>query len=165
MNLLLTISYFVHLLATIAWLGGMAFLTLLVVPALQRLAANRDENRQLLLNLQKRFRPVANFSLVLLLGTGMIQMSADPNYKGFLAIENTWSVAMLLKHLAFGGMILILMFVQFGLIPRLEREHLLASRGQPNELDMLLRREARLTIFQLLLGVVVLIFTAVATAI
>ncbi|MCI0714141.1 MAG: hypothetical protein L0154_28550 [Chloroflexi bacterium] len=164
MNLLLTASYFIHLIATVVWLGGLLIFSLLVYPEARRTLTNHNENRQLLLNLQKRFRPIANLSLVTLLGTGLIQMSADANYKGLLVIENTWSVAILLKHIAFGGMIVVLLVLQFGVMPALERAMMLASKGKPNELDALLAREAKLTWLQMGLGGLVLIFTAVATA-
>jgi uncharacterized membrane protein len=164
MNLLLTISYFIHLIATVVWLGGLLIFSLLVFPEARRTVTNHNENRQLLLNLQKRFRPIANLSLVALLGTGLIQMSADTNYEGLLVIENTWSVAMFLKHIAFGGMIVVLLLLQFGVIPALERATILANKRKPNELDQLLTREVRLTWLQMGLGGLVLIFTAVATA-
>lgn len=161
---LLSISYFIHLVATVVWIGGLMIFTLYLWPEARRTIANPDESRQLLLRLQKRFRPVANLSLVMLLGTGMVQMSADDNYEGFLAFENTWSLAMLSKHLAFGGMIVLAIFIQFGVASAIERATLLASKGQSTALDKLLQRESRLNQIMLGLGIVVLVFTAIATA-
>lgn len=166
MNTLLTLSYLVHLVATVAWLGGMLIFSILVAPLIEQILSDHAENQRLLLNLQKRFRPMANLSLLLLLGTGMVQMGASPEYDGFFAIENTWSIAMLLKHIAFGGMIIVMLWIQFGIVPELERATILATQtNETVDLDRILRREKQLTQVLLALGALVLIFTAVMTAI
>jgi uncharacterized membrane protein len=161
MNLLLTACYAVHLVATVVWLGGLMMFSLFLYPMLRQ-----HPNRALVLSLQKRFRPMANLSLVVLLGTGMVQMSADENYSGFLTIaENTWSLAMFLKHMAFGGMILLMLFIQFVIVPELERANLLATKGDTTALEAVMAREATLTRVLMMLGGIILIFTALATAV
>ncbi len=162
----LSISHFIHLIATVLWIGGLAIFTLFIWPETRRTMRSTTvaELSPLILNLQKRFRPVANFSLVLLLGTGMVQMSADSNYDGFLTFSNTWTIAMLCKHLAFGSMVVLAGMIQFGIVPAIERATLLATRGQTDEMEPLLQREMRLTRLMLGLGILVLICTAIATA-
>jgi uncharacterized membrane protein len=161
---LISISHFAHLIASVVWIGGLAVFSLFVWPEAKRTLKNPDESHELVLRLYSRFRPAANVSLVVLLGTGMLQLGADDNYKGFLTFTNTWTIAMLLKHIAFGGMVILTAMLQFGVVPALERETLLAARGQPHHLEALLQRQTRLIRWLLWLGVVVLIFTAVATA-
>lgn len=161
---ILAISYFVHLIATVVWIGGLAMMLFLIWPETARSLVNQDERRRVVMGIQARFRPMANLSLVLLLGTGMVQMSGDPNYEGFLTFENTWSIAMLLKHIAFEAMIGLAAFTQFALAPAIERAILLASKGQPSELEKLLAREVQLMWSMAGLGVIVLAFTAIATA-
>jgi uncharacterized membrane protein len=162
---ILSTSYFVHLLATVTWIGGLLILTLFVWPLAHRFIRNPDESRQFVLGLQRRFRPMANLSLVFLLGTGMIQTGADPNYEGLLTFDNGWTIAMLFKHLAYVGMVALVGIVQFGIVPAIERATLLAARDQPNDLAQLIKREANLTRGLLGLGIIVLLFTAIATAI
>ncbi len=161
---LLSVSYFIHLVATVVWIGGLAIFSVYVWPEARRAIAKPEESRQMLLGLQKRFRPMANLSLIVLLATGMVQMSADDNYEGFLTFTNSWSVAMLSKHVAFAVMLLLAVVLQFGIVPAIERATLLAAKGQSAELDRLLGREARLNQIMLGLGILVLIFTAIATA-
>ncbi|MCZ7667609.1 MAG: hypothetical protein M5U34_10530 [Chloroflexi bacterium] len=81
--------------------------------------------------LQRRFLPWAGASLVLLLFTGFVQMTNDPNYNGFLAVNSLWAWAILLKHIAFGGMVLIMAYVQFVLYPGMARLQLLGEK-RPN---------------------------------
>jgi uncharacterized membrane protein len=162
---LLSLSHFIHLMATVVWIGGIGVFVLWIYPESKKSLPNPDERRKLLFVLQRRFRPVANFSLVMLLGTGMLQMSADPNYEGILQFTNTWSIAMVFKHLAYVGMVGIMVLIQFGLAPSLERAHLLASKGNSEELDRLLNQEALYTKIIGILGVIVLACTAIATAV
>jgi uncharacterized membrane protein len=70
---------------------------------------------------------------------------------------------MLGKHIAFAGMVLIVGFLQFGLAPSLERARILASRDS-SDLIRLRARQRRLSQINFALGIVVLVFTAIATA-
>lgn len=165
-NPVLAISYFVHLIATVFWIGWLFLFVLFLLPHLQRAIPEPQVSQQLTFQLQKRFRPFANLSLLVLLGTGMVQMSADDHYEGLLEIAaNTWSVAMFVKHVAFTAMAVIAGWIQFGLAPALERANLLASKGKPSDLQKLLDREHLFTRIMGILGIVVLICTAIATAI
>ncbi len=161
---ILATSYFVHLIATVVWIGGLAMILFLVWPETARSLANQEERRRIVLGIQARFRPMANLSLVMLVGTGLVQMSGDPNYEGFLTFENTWSLAMLLKHITFAVMVGLTLLTQFGLAPAVERAILLASKGQPSQLESLLAREVRLMWGLAGLGAIILVFTAIATA-
>ncbi len=166
---LLTLSLFLHLLATVAWLGGLTLLSIVIMPNARTLLA-RNEGTSVLLSLldklRKRFQVIANLSLLVLLVTGLYQMSASPFYTGFLQFDNDWSRAMLIKHVAVVGMIGVGALMQFGVLPALERASLLAARGKGSaEVERLRLREQRLTTLNLVLGVITLACTAVATAI
>jgi uncharacterized membrane protein len=166
------------MLATVAWIGGLAALAWLVLPAARKSMA-ASEYAQFLDNLQKRFDPLAWFSLVILAGTGMLQMGANPNYEGFFSIGNLWSGAILIKHLLFLAMTCVSAYLTWGLLPQMRRLSLLRARdslqlsiknqGQPAgicDLEMrILRQEEHLTRLNLILGVLVLALTAVARAV
>ncbi len=118
--------------------------------------------------MQKRFLPWVNAALVLLLITGFIQMTNDENYNGFLAIDGIWAWAMLLKHIAYIGMVALTAWLQFALYPAMARLALLAE-SQPEtaaaERDKLAAREIRYLRLNVLAAMLVLLFTAVATAV
>ncbi|MEM6284941.1 MAG: CopD family protein [Chloroflexota bacterium] len=164
--LVLAISYFFHLLATVVWLGGLAILTILVHPAAKRTLNEHPSVYTFLNQLRKRFVPLANFSLAVLITSGMIQMAGDENYLGVLDFSNGWSVAMLLKHIAVAGMAICSLTIQYGVAPALERTGLLIARGkpEPEEWERLQRREQQLTWANNVLGIMVLVFTAYMTA-
>ena len=103
----------------------------------------------------------------MLVVTGLFQMTADPNYEGVLQFTNEWSRAILLKHIAIAGMVICEVALQFWVVPALERATLLLerSKGDAAEWERLHKLEVRLTWVNLILGVLVLGFTAWATAI
>ncbi len=161
----LGISYFCHLVATVVWIGGLALLALVVWPSARRVLDGDPKQAVLLADLRRRFNPLANLSLVVLIVTGMIQMSGDPNYDGLLIFDNDWSRAILLKHLAILGMVIVGATLQWGILPAQERAALLQARGRDvPDLERLERRERLLNMANLLLGGLVLAFTALATA-
>lgn len=159
----LALAYWVHLIATVVWVGGLALMVLLIWPA--ALKRPQPETARWLVDLQRRFNPLAWLSLAALMVTGMMQMSADSNYHGLLTIDTAWAGAMLLKHVAVLGMVGFGVWLQWGLQPELARLVLKIERGQPApELENLRRRELNLLRLNLVCAILVLMFTAIATA-
>ncbi len=163
---ILAVSYFFHLLATVIWIGGLAILSGLVIPAARKSLAENAQAAAFYSGLRKRFFPLVNLSLMVLLITGIAQMSADEHYEGVLQFSNEWSRALLLKHIAFVGMIICGLIMQYMAAPALERASLLVTHGKGDiqEMERLRRRETRLAWLTLGLGILVLAFTAWATA-
>lgn len=159
----LSISYFLHLSATVIWLGGLALLIIFALPALR--SGEIDGNRWL--QLQQRFLPWANGSLVILLLTGFFQMTNDPDYAGFLVLDGTWAWAMLLKHIAYVGMVAITFYLQFVLYPEIERYRLMQGikRDAGSENVALLAQDKRLLWLNFGCALLVLLFTAIMTAV
>lgn len=160
----LSMTYWLHMLATVIWIGGLATLAILVLPAAQQVL-DAGAFARLLDSIQRRLDPVGWICLLVLVGTGMFQMSASPNYQGFLAISNTWATAILIKHLVFLIMIGISAYLTWGLLPRLKREALLQAKGKeaPDKVN-LRQQEVRLLNLNLLLGALILALTAIARA-
>lgn len=141
-------------------------LTVLVWPETRRVLGDNPALYQLLTRLRKRFIPLTNFSLVVLIVTGLVQMSGDTHYDGMLKFSNEWSRILLLKHIAIFGMVLCGLALQYWVSPSLERASMLVERGKGDseEWQRLRRREVRLTWVNLILGIAVLGFTAWITA-
>lgn len=159
----LTIAFWLHMLATVSWVGGQAILSLVVFPA-SRKTLSPEEYHKLISAINRRMNSIGWISLAVLIGTGMIQLGANPNYSGFLGIDSTWAVAILLKHIAFGGILLLSAYQTWGLAPAIERLTLLQTKGKasPEDRDALRKREARILLVNTILSVVVLFFTALA---
>ncbi|MBI3761587.1 MAG: CopD family protein [Chloroflexi bacterium] len=164
--LLLALSYWLHMLATIVWVGGLAMMALVAWPGAQKILGPGPTMAALVAEWQRRFNPLAWLSLAVLIATGLTQMTANKNYAGFLNIANAWTAAILTKHIAVGGMIVIGAFMNGALQPALARLALLESRGKPApEIEILRRRELALIRLNLACGILVLALTAVARAV
>jgi uncharacterized membrane protein len=171
----LAFLYAIHLLATVVWIGGLVMLALVVIPGARRVlrddqvttrASAQSPAEMLLAELERRFTPLANLSLVVLIATGMLQMSVDENYEGFLQFSNTWAWAMLFKHLAVVGMAAIAGYVALTLEPERRRLQTLAAAKRSDDAasHKLKRRRARLAAVNLTCGLLTLLLSAIATA-
>lgn len=161
---ILAASYWVHLLATVIWLGGIVLMAFIAWPALHQGTLTSNQWFQL----QKRFLPWVNACLVILLITGFIQMTNDENYSGFLSIDSVWAWAMLLKHIAYVGMVVLTIYLQFSLYPSMQRMTLLAETHPETataEREKLAGREIRYLRINVIVAMSVLLFTAIATAV
>ena len=160
----LSLTYWLHMLATVIWIGGLATLSILVLPA-ARQALDIADYAKLLTGIRRKLDPLGWLSLAVLLGTGLFQMSANPNYQGILAVNNQWAVAMLLKHIVFLLMAGISAYLTWGVLPKLSRLALRQAQDQDtSESKSLRQREATLMQINLILGAIVLALTAVARA-
>jgi uncharacterized membrane protein len=158
----LTLIFWTHMLATVLWIGGLTVLLFVVLPLVNRTLP--AENRAVLLEqIQRRFDPISWGCLLLLVATGLFQMSANPNYQGFLAINNRWAAAILIKHLLFGVMIIVNAVLTWGVLPGLKRVALKRQKGIDAPEDASLRRrELFLLRLNFVLGVLILGMTALA---
>jgi len=160
---ILRAAYWLHMAATIVWIGGLFFQAVILAPVLSSASSTRDDPR-FLEAVRRRFDPLAWLGLAVLIVTGLTQMSSNPNYSGLLVIRNLWSVALLSKHLAIGLMILVASYQSWVLYPQMNRSLLAQAAGTHVGADpgLLKRRQARTIRLNLFLGVIVLALTAVA---
>lgn len=158
----LTLAYWLHMLATVVWIGGLSALAVLVMPTARK-SLSPEAYQAFLGPLQQRLQWLGWLCLAILTATGMFQMSASPNYEGMLAIKNTWAVAILAKHIAIGGMVLVSAYLTWGLGPELKRLALRQAKnmqGNAAEAEKLHRKEQTLFVLNLILSILVLALTA-----
>lgn len=159
---ILAISLFFHFAATVVWIGGLVITSILVWPEARKTLQDSPALYGFLTQLRKRFTPLSNLALAVLIVTGLTQMSLDENYDGVMEITNTWSQVMLVKHGVIALMVVVGILLQYGVVPALERASMLVERGKgdPAQYARLRRREVRLTWANSLLGVAVLALSA-----
>jgi len=160
----LALTYWLHLLATVSWVGSLAGVSFLVLPAMQR-ALDPETQLVFLEAMQKRLEPIAWFSMSLLVLTGLFQMSVNPHYDGFLSLSTQWSLAILVKHLL-GIVLVVFSAIQtWEVIPAIRRAILKSKkRDNTEELDTLRRREILLLRTNFGLSILILLATAFARA-
>jgi uncharacterized membrane protein len=160
----IALTFWLHMLATVAWVGSLTAIAVLVLPAMRRTLAP-DTQLVFLEAMQKRLEPVAWFSITLLFLTGMFQMSVNPNYDGFVSTSTQWSVAILAKHILGIVMVVVSAIQTWEVIPAIRRAILLSKKTDNLEqLEALRRREVTLLRINFGLSLLVLLATAFARA-
>ncbi len=160
----LALTYWLHLLATVTWVGSLAGVSLLILPAMQR---SLDSENQLVFieAMQKRLEPIAWFCMSLLVLTGLFQMSVNPHYDGFLSTSTQWSLAILTKHLLGIIMVVVSAIQTWEVIPAIRRAIVKSKKSENSEeIDSLRRKEVLLLRTNFGLSLLILLATAFARA-
>lgn len=159
----MALIYWLHMLATVTWIGSLAAINLLVLPASIRTLKLVDQ-LSFIAALQKRLEPLAWFCMGLLLATGLFQLSANPHYDGFLSTSTQWSLAILVKH-SLGVIMAVVSAVQtWEVLPSIQRTLMRKETAKADELARLQRREIILMRTNLILSALILAATAFARA-
>lgn len=149
------------MLATVVWIGSLASINLLFLPAATRTLKLVDQ-LSLVTALQKRLEPLAWFCMGLLLVTGLFQMSTSEHYDGFASISTQWSLAILVKH-GFAVIMVVVSAIQtWEVLPAIQRILLKKEKADEAELARLQKSEVRLLRINLLLSALILGATALA---
>jgi uncharacterized membrane protein len=160
----LALVYWLHLVATVAWIGGIVAISLLFFPAARKILKLADQ-LTFIEAMQKRLEPLAWFSLGLLITTGLFQLSANPHYNSFLDVSTQWSLAILVKHGLVAVMIVVSAVQTWEVLPAIRRTLMRRDKGASvEEINQLKKREERLLRLNLLLSILILGATALARA-
>ena len=157
----LAVIYWLHMLATVTWIGSLAAINLLFLPASKR-ALNPADQLSLVSALQKKLEPLAWFCMGILLVTGLFQLSTSPHYDGFLSISTQWSLAILFKHGVAVLMVVVSAIQTWEVLPAIQRILLNKDKAGEAELARLQKRETLLLRINLLLSALILGATAFA---
>jgi uncharacterized membrane protein len=156
-NLLLAIANYLHLLATIVWIGGLVISRLIIAPALAPLPA---ETRRIVLHtIGQRAASFTYGAIGVFIISGLAMLSKNANYSGLVAFDNLWTRVILLKHLTVAGLILSTAYVNSSVTPKLQ------AAGDDAERARWAERRKDLGDVNVLLALVILALTAIATAI
>jgi uncharacterized membrane protein len=98
--ILIALSYWLHALATVVFIGQFVLLATIYLPVLSKAG-----NGATLSEISKYSRPWLYSSMFVFIITGVYLMIVDPNYLGIGNFSNFWSTMMLVKHLLILGMI------------------------------------------------------------
>lgn len=160
----LAISYWLHMAATVTWIGGLFFQSIVIPNSLSSAKLELKQQTSLLESIRKRFEPIAWLSLFTLIGTGLVQMSANPSYEGLLSISSRWATALLAKHITAGAMLVIAIAQTWVIQPKINRLMLQMAmeKADSNEAVRLLKRQKTLHQINFAIAILVLGFTAIA---
>lgn len=119
MRELLSVTFiWIHLAATVVWLGGITFILLVAIPSARQVLGG--DAARLIGEIGKRFTPMANISIFSLLLTGIIMMAVNGSIPGE-ALKGGRGTGMLFKVLLFLLMVGIHFFRGKVLAPRIAK--------------------------------------------
>ena len=159
----IALVFWLHMLATVAWLGGLAAIAILVLPTAKRVLKPADQ-LAFIEALQKRLEPLAWFSLAILTVTGMFQISVNPHYDGFLSTSGSWSLAILTKHIMVILMIVVSALQTWEVLPAIRRGLMRIEKGQADEAEVKRLQKRETLLLRLNIGLSILILAATAFA-
>lgn len=160
----LALVYWLHMLATVTWIGGIVSISILVLPAARKSLKSADQ-LAFIEAMQKRLEPLAWFSLGLLIATGLFQLSANSHYNGFLDVSTQWSLAILVKHGLVAVMVAVSAVQTWEVLPAIRRTLMRREKGaSEEEIVRLQKREERLLRINFILSILILGATALARA-
>lgn len=99
-QILISLSAWLHALATVVFVGHYLLLAVLYLPSLAK-------NGTALSEISKRSRYWMYASLIIFMVTGIYLTFIDPNYMGIGNFGNFWAVMMLVKHILIVAMIVL----------------------------------------------------------
>jgi uncharacterized membrane protein len=158
----LALIFWLHMLATVTWVGSLASISVLVLPASTRTLKPLDQ-LALIEAMQKRLEPIAWFCISLLVVTGLFQMSVNIHYDGFLSTSTQWSLSLLIKHGFVALMIVTTAIQTWEVMPSIRRLLMMKNKDEEQALK-LKRRETWLLRANLALSILILLATAFARA-
>lgn len=155
--------FWLHMLATVTWIGSLVAISVLVMPASRRALAPIDEVA-LLDGVQKRLEPITWFSVSLLVVTGLFQMSVNAHYNGFLSTSGQWALAILGKHILVATLVAVSAVHTWDVLPSMRRLLMRKDKADPNVVEKLRRRERNLLRASMALAGLILLATAIMRA-
>lgn len=161
----IALVFWLHMLATVAWLGGLAAIAILILPVAKRVLKPSDQ-LAFIEGIQRRLEPLAWFSLAILIVTGLFQLSINPHYDGFLSTSGQWSLTILTKHMLVILMIVVSAIQTWEVLPAIRRGLMRIEKGQVDETEVkhLQKRETLLLRLNISLSILILAATAFARA-
>jgi uncharacterized membrane protein len=148
------LSYLLHSLATVIFIGYFLLQALLYLPVLAE-SQSISQGGLVLSQVSKRSRYWMYASLIIFLVTGVALMVLDVEYLGLGDFSNGWSILMLLKHLVI--LVMIGLGFWFNFIVRIGP--MMDKSPIP---DTILKRYKNYIFWMSVLGILVLLLTAIS---
>lgn len=166
---ILSLSHFLHLMATVIWIGGIMMILLVILPGAKESLESALMTKRLMKEITKRFTPMANISILVLIVTGIFIAYYEKKFTGLLDFNTLWNTVMFLKHFFVALMVIIHFYRGLMLNPRIGR--LSSKINESKVTSPLSSRVQRLQKFSLdlvkvnlVLGMIVLMMTGISSS-
>ena len=155
-EMFLAIVTWLHLIATVLWIGGIAFILFIAMPSAKQIMG--PEAGKLMGVISKRFTLLANYSIALLVLTGAAMAVLNNRFSSTAILENNWIAILVAKHVLVFTMIAIHFYRGWILAPKIMR-----TKSEPGKISMQ-SRSLNLVKVNLALGLIVLLLSAIVSS-
>ncbi|MBS1263662.1 MAG: hypothetical protein MAG715_00847 [Methanonatronarchaeales archaeon] len=159
-DLVLIAAIFVHLIVTVAWMGGIFIYLLVLIPSVQQTLEPPAAGKLMGL-MSKKARTIGYTSIVLFLASGSIMTVLNKSYEGLLIFGSLWSQVLLLKHVFVFALIVLAIYHNEVLMPKQARFPELSPEERAN-VEKLLKLDGLAALF---LVFSILLLTAVVRSV
>ena len=156
-EIILVVSYWLHLTATVVWIGGIAFILFIAIPsAKQVLGADAGK---LMGEISKRFTPIANYSIIFIIVTGVALTGFNKQFSGIGNVGNSWSLTLIMKHVLVFVMVAVHFYRGLILAPKIARTETVSEKTSLQKLSL------NLVKVNFCLGAIVLLLSGIMSVI
>ena len=154
-GLVVAISYWLHLIATSVWIGGIIFVLFIAIPSSKNVLG--ADAGKLMGEVSKRFTTLANYSIALLVISGVVLMGLSKQLSGIWT-PNSWTTILILKHVLVLGMIIVHFYRGLFLAPKIMKTISATEKATLQKLSL------NLVKVNFSMGIVVLLPSGMASA-
>lgn len=151
-----TLIDWLHIMATITWIGGMFTNFIILRPAIANSLSPADAGK-FMGAVMKRFKIVVYISIVVIGVTGIPLKIINPNYISIINFENNWEIVSFVKHLCYGILVLLAVYTFEVLAPKMGK---LAANGPSPALSALQKKQAAFGGLAFLTAIVILVLSS-----
>ncbi|MBI5050819.1 MAG: DUF4149 domain-containing protein [Nitrospirae bacterium] len=137
-ELILATIYWLHLISTVIWIGGITFILFIAIPSAKQVLG--IEAGKLMGEISKRFTPIANYSIIFLVVTGVALTGLNKQFSGIGIFENKWTWILTLKHIIVLVMVVVHFYRGLVLTPKIARTESSAEKATLQKLSLNLVR-------------------------
>lgn len=152
-EIMLAGSYWLHSIATVVWIGGITFILFIVIPSAKQVLG--VEAGKLMGDISKRFTPIVNYCIILLIVTGALLTAVNQQFSEIGNFGNSWFWGLIVKHVLVFGMVAVHFYRGLVLAPKIARTEPASEKASLQKLSM------NLVKVNFYLGLIVLLFSGI----
>ncbi|HDO21965.1 MAG TPA: DUF4149 domain-containing protein [Nitrospirae bacterium] len=133
-EIILVVSYWLHLIATVIWIGGIFFILFIALPSARKILG--VEAGKLMADISKRFTPIANCSIIALIVTGVALTAANKQFSGIGNFGNNWTLVSSIKYLLVLSMVAVHFYRGLILAPRITKTETAPGKASLQKLSL-----------------------------
>ncbi len=152
-DILNTLLYWVHTIASVYWIGGIALIVLIVIPKTKQILGK--EAGKLIGAISKTFKLHVNISIIILVLTGIALSIVNAPVQ--TEQSDNWKMLLIAKHILVAIMIIIHIYRNTILSKGINKENEISKKSSLQKLSLNLVKVV------LILGLIVLLFSIIAS--